>query len=138
MVCCIPFFRCLYLAFLGFFVLHVSLGAQTVTVRDFETNAPLSNVHVYNDQRTILKISDAKGQVDISDFEDAEDILFFNMFSYEFTFSNKEYLQAMGNEIYLDFSTLPEVILSINRKGVEQRQVPEQVSVLTEKKHMER
>ena len=113
--------------------LQVGLFAQIITVRDFENKAPISNVHVYNDSRSQLKVSDQQGRVDISDFAAYEDILFQHV-SYEFTFSNKEKLRAAGDQVYLDFNALPEVILSANRnQGVAQRQVPEQVSTLTQK-----
>src|SRR5690606_26813589 len=65
------------LLFCCFFLFSIIvLKAQNVLLIDSETNEPISNVAVFNDDKEIYAVSDEMGSVDISAFEGNELITF--------------------------------------------------------------
>ena len=108
------------------------INAQTITILDRDTQKPVSEVHVYNDSRTKLLTTDSDGKVDISSFSEREDILIQHV-SYDFVFFTKRKLAALEYQVFLDFSVLPEIVLSVSKMEIDQRQVAEQMGFLTQK-----
>ena len=106
--------------------------SQTITIFDNETKSPVSNVFVYNDEQSKVKISDKNGKVDLSIFENDEEIMIEHV-SYQFIFFKKRALVSKGSIVYLIKTNdlLPEVILSVSNSKTSLLRVAEQISVIT-------
>lgn len=118
---------------LYFILLIVNFSySQTLTILDNETKYPLSNVFVYNDGQSKVGISNKEGNVDLSIFDEDEDIMIEHV-SYQFVFFKKKTLVKKGNIVHLIKTNdlLPEVVLSVSNSKTSLLRVAEQISVIT-------
>ncbi|MBT4221544.1 MAG: TonB-dependent receptor plug domain-containing protein, partial [Cryomorphaceae bacterium] len=117
------------LIILLFFVFNISFGQQ-ITVKDDITNEKLSDVVVYNEDKSESIITDINGLVDLSLFSQDEKI-YFQLLGYST-------LELLKNKIlnrsivYLqtESQNLDEVILSVARSESNVNQIAEKVSVI--------
>lgn len=90
------------LSFFLFLCLQISL-AQEITILDKDTNVPISNVAIYNLDRSKTSISDFNGRCNLSDFGDKERITFKHL-SYQIrkvtkkSISTKSKCHLLGHE----------------------------------------
>ena len=118
---------------LYFILLIVSFSySQNITILDNETKLPVTNVFVYNDEQSKVGVSDKNGIIDLTIFNDNEEIMIEHV-SYQFIFFRKETLVKKGDVIYLIKTNdlLPEVVLSVSNSKTSLLKVAEQVSVIT-------
>ena len=73
--------------------------SQTVYVIDKSNQKPISNVYVYNSQKTITAISNSKGQVFIFNFND-NDTLNFKHISYKISIITKNELAKNNYKVF--------------------------------------
>ena len=122
--------------YIFFLVLATNLvNGQKLTILDQENNKAVSNVFVYNDEQTKVKVSDAYGQVNLSSFKDDEEIIIEHV-SYQFVYHKKSILKKHNYKVYLVKTSdlLPEVVLSVSNKKTDMSRVSEKISVLTASK----
>ncbi|MBJ2174144.1 TonB-dependent receptor [Aureibaculum sp. A20] len=109
---------------------YVTSNAQTITVLDEESRFPISNVAIFNENKTKHVVSDKDGQADLSVFE-FNDILSFTHFSYI------EY-EVLKRQITTDIiilksteHTLDEVFLSSSKSKESRNRIAEQIDVFS-------
>jgi len=118
---------------LYFILLVVSSSySQNLTILDNLTKLPVSNVFVYNDEQSKVGVSDKNGIIDLTIFNDDEEIMIEHV-SYQFLFFRKEVLIKKGSIVYLTKTNdlLPEVVLSVSNSKTNLLKIAEQVSVIT-------
>ncbi len=115
------------LAALLFFI---TLSAQIITVKEQNTNMPISGVAVYNANKSKSGVTDFDGKVDISAFTASEEIIFKHISHLEYKVLKN---QITNGTVLLeeDASKLDEVILSISKFGQKKRDIPQQVLSVT-------
>ncbi|WP_238988415.1 TonB-dependent receptor [Aureibaculum marinum] len=104
--------------------------AQTITILDKDTNFPIANVAVFNEDKTKGKVSDKNGQVDLSAFN-FNDILSFSHVGFiEFEVLKR---QIIDNKVFLRSSShqLAEVFLSSSKSQETRNRIAEQIDVFS-------
>jgi len=118
-----------------FLVLFVQFSyAQTCIVVDKDSEFPIQNVHVTNEDESIRVISDKNGFIDLGNFDNM-DLLTFSHVSYvEFELLKKQ-IQKDKTTIYLQFKSelLTEVFLSATKGEENITRIAEQVAVFSSK-----
>jgi hemoglobin/transferrin/lactoferrin receptor protein len=112
-----------------FFVSNYSYSQQVI-VKDDTSNENLSDVVIFNEDKSESTITDLNGAVDLSVFSENENI-YFQLLGY----STLELLKGSilnGSSIYLqsESQNLEEVILSVARSESNVNQIAEKVSVI--------
>lgn len=108
--------------------------AQQITVIDKTSQEPIEFVQVGSKGSTIMLLTDAKGQVDITPFKGLSDIIF-RLYGYEpleFDYTEieaKNFKVKMASSIFM----LNEVVISANKWSQISSDVPHKVSRLTAK-----
>ena len=117
------------LIILLFFVSSVSFSQQ-VSVKDETTNEDLSDVVIFNEDKSESIITDLNGLVDLSIFSENEKI-YFQLLGYSVLELFKGDI-LNGSSIYLqsESQNLEEVILSVARSESNVNQIAEKVSVI--------
>ncbi|MEN8137174.1 MAG: TonB-dependent receptor [Bacteroidota bacterium] len=120
-----------YTLFLMLFV-STSLMSQTLTIYDNDTKKPVDNVFVYNDGQSKVALSDVDGNVNLSAFEEDEEVMIEHV-SYQFVFFKKHVLKRKGYTVYLTRTNdlLPEVVLSVANTETDLNRVAEKISVIS-------
>lgn len=106
--------------------------AQTVKVIDFDTETPIENVMIYNENKLKLNHTNKDGIANISEYQES-DILSFNHIGYVEIEVLKKDLKLINHIVRLHKKSLQlnEVILSVSRDVEKKTRVAEQVSVIT-------
>ncbi|RPD96486.1 TonB-dependent receptor [Aureibaculum marinum] len=115
---------------LFFIVSYFTSMAQTITILDKDTNFPIANVAVFNEDKTKGKVSDKNGQVDLSAFN-FNDILSFSHVGFiEFEVLKR---QIIDNKVFLRSSShqLAEVFLSSSKSQETRNRIAEQIDVFS-------
>lgn len=115
---------------LFFIVSYFTSMAQTITILDKDTNFPIANVAVFNEDKTKGKVSDKNGQVDLSAFN-FNDILSFSHVGFiEFEVLKR---QIIDNKVFLRSSShqLAEVFLSSSKSQETRKRIAEQIDVFS-------
>jgi len=117
--------------FILFFLTYLSY-AQTITIVDEETNEPVVNVAVYNQDKTKTKISDLDGVVDLTVFDDNERI-FLKLFGYtQKRITKNEALKLKIIRLRPKSEKLDEVVLSISKWEQQKRDIPQKIASIKE------
>ncbi len=105
--------------------------AQVITVLDRESKIPLSNVAIYNKDKTKSTLTNFDGIADISGFS-SDQILIFKHVSH-FELHIKKSNIKLNNKVYLipDENQLQEVVLSVSKFAQNKRDLPRQVVSIT-------
>lgn len=115
-------------------VLCVGLYAQTLTVKDAQTDQTIPLVTLYSKALNVSAVTDANGQVELSKFKQAVDI---ELRLLGFEKQKRSYSQLVDNglEIYLDQSSisLNHVVVSASRWSQTSREVPSKIKVISAK-----
>ena len=104
---------------------------QKITFKDFNTDKPIINVAIYNDNKSKSTVSDISGIANISIFN-SQEIIYFSHLSYMNISIKKSEIDKV---IYLENETdeLSEVTLSISKSRVKKSRVAEKIEVITKK-----
>jgi len=113
-----------------FLLISQFIFSQEIVVKDAITFEPISNVSVYNLNKTIHFITDIKGVVDISDFKQT-DTIFFKHLSYRDFQIQKNKIQT--NEITLQpkKNVLEEVFISASKKAVKRSRIAQETAIVS-------
>ena len=109
---------------------YFTSNAQTITVLDEESRFPISNVAIFNENKTKHVVSDKDGKADLSVFK-FNDILSFTHFSYiEYEVLKR---QITTDKIILKSTehSLDEVFLSSSKSKESRNRIAEQIDVFS-------
>lgn len=116
------------------FVLGVICQAQTITIRDLETNEPIPFATLVSQSPEVSAITDENGEADISAFEGSPDI---RIRTIGFEMQRKSYaqLQQAGFELIMTPNriSLDQIVVTASRWRQPARDVPAKISVITAK-----
>ena len=115
------------------FVFTIFKGfSQTVKVIDFDTEAPIENVTIYNETKTKINHTNKDGIAPLYEYQDT-DILSFNHLAYIEVDVLKKDLKLINYIVKLQKKSLQlnEIVLSVSRDIEKKTRIAEQVSVLT-------
>ena len=123
-----------YLLFTILFLFTGITFAQSVKVLNQQTGKIIKNVSIFNDKETINITTDIDGFADISEFGDAE-IIIFSHISYAVSRVKKSVLKANNYIVYLakESEQLDEIVISLFKKAEKSSRIAEQVAVLNAK-----
>lgn len=112
-------------------VLVRSALAQTITVADKVTLAPIEGVTFTSEAPPVSATTDARGQVDLGPFRNAV-LITVQHVSYRMLLLSHDQLVAQGTELLLDRQayTLEEFVTSASRFQEKRRDVPEQITLI--------
>ncbi len=104
------------------------ISAQEITVLDLDTREPISNVAVYNNDKTKTALSDFDGKCDLSVF-DKNERLNFQHISYEIRKATKNSIAKQGNKIYLLLKAqqLDEIVMSVSKWEQQKKDIPHKI-----------
>ena len=105
--------------------------AQEITVLDRESGIPLSNVAIYNKDRTKSTLTDFDGIADISGFSNDQILIFKHVSHHELRIRKSEI--KLNYKVYLipDENQLQEVVLSVSKFAQNKKDLPRQVVSIT-------
>ncbi len=111
-----------------------SACAQKITVLDKSDLQPVANVTVYNLQNNVVRITNDKGEADISDFAE-NDTLFFKHLAYQVWKSAKKDLKTIQFKVLLtdNIIRLNEVVLSANKVEEQRDDLPQKIGIIKAK-----
>ncbi|HSQ45330.1 MAG TPA: TonB-dependent receptor plug domain-containing protein, partial [Lutibacter sp.] len=112
------------------FLISLSAKSQQVKVLDRESNFPINNVTIYNDNRDLVVYTNKYGIADLSAFKES-DVISFNHLSYiEFEILKRE-LSIIDFTVYLSnrAEQLDEVVLSASRGKETRSRVAETIAI---------
>jgi len=121
-----------------FFILIVLLGhisyAQKCVILDKDSEFPIQNVQVINEDNSISVISDKNGIVDLGIFSELEILTFSHVSYVEFELMNKQF-QKEKITIFLQYKSelLNEVFLSATKGKEDITRIAEQIAVFSSK-----
>jgi hemoglobin/transferrin/lactoferrin receptor protein len=121
------FFWALIFALLPYFS-----AAQVVTVLDFQSSLPLSNVRISGEDKSTSILTDAHGQADLSSLA-GEEVLHF----YLTGFGSEEFTrEALGQQLYVvhlfpGAISLDQVVVVASRWSQDERETPAHVATIT-------
>ena len=112
------------------FLISLSAKSQQVKVLDRESNFPINNVTIYNDNRDLVVYTDKYGIADLSVFKES-DIISFNHLSYIESEILKRELSIIDFTVYLSnrAEQLDEVVLSASRGKEIRSRVAETIAI---------
>ena len=108
--------------------------AQNCVVVDKDSEFPIQNVQVTNEDKSVYAVTDRNGIVDLSEFDDL-DLLTFTHVSYVELELIKRQVKKDFTLVFLQFKTelLTEVFLSATKDTEERTRIAEQVAVFSNK-----
>jgi hemoglobin/transferrin/lactoferrin receptor protein len=112
---------------IGLFLFQASI-AQKITVFDSNSNEPISNVAVFNADKTKTTLTNFDGTCDVTLFEKNEAI-FFKHLGYETYRTTKEIMLKKKQKIYLTplSQKLDEIVVSISKWEQQKMDVPNKI-----------
>ena len=107
------------------------LSAQQIKILDADTGDPISNVAVYNLDRSKTTISDIDGMADLSLFSPTERIMFKHL-SYQIRRSSRSQIWKQNNRLYMLMKAeqLDEVVMSVSKWEQQKKDVPNKIEVV--------
>lgn len=102
--------------------------AQTVTIKEQETDRPLKDVLLISKSPEVSAVTNVNGQTDISAFKEAEDIQIQHL-GYKTIIKNYKQIEALGFEIELESSNLilDEIVVSGTKWRQASNNVPSKI-----------
>ncbi|CAM1350516.1 TonB-dependent receptor [Tenacibaculum insulae] len=116
-----------------FFLLTITaIFSQELTIIDAETGKPISEVAIFNKNKTTSAISTTDGKVDVSDFKMSE-ILIFSHVSYANFQEKKATLKQNNYQVFLSKHSehLDEVVVSVFKNKEKANRIAEQIAVMS-------
>ncbi|MFO7720901.1 MAG: TonB-dependent receptor plug domain-containing protein, partial [Gillisia sp.] len=113
------------------FLLFSNSYAQEITVLDRESRIPLSNVAIYNKEKTKSTLTNFDGIADISGFSNDQILIFKHVSHHELRIKKSDI--KLNYKVYLipDENQLQEVVLSVSKFAQNKRDLPRQVVSIT-------
>ena len=114
-----------------FLLISFSLHAQEVTVLDADSGMPISNLAIFNRDKSKTAVTDFNGKSDLGVFARNEKITFKHI-SYEVYITTKEQISKHGNRVYLHLRSeeLQEVVLSVSKWEQQKKDIPQKIETL--------
>lgn len=115
---------------MSLFLITLSAKSQQVKVIDRETNFPIQNVTIYNDNRDLVVYTDKNGIADLSAYKDS-DVISFNHLAYiEFEILKRE-LGIIEFVVHLTnrAEQLDEIVLSASKGAETRSRIAETIAV---------
>lgn len=118
---------CLFFTFIS-----IQAFTQTVKVIDFESELPIENVMVYNENKKIVNHTNKDGKVQLFEYGDDE-IISFNHIGFVELEMLKRDLKKVNYvvKLYKKSQLLEEIVLSVSRDVEKKNRVAEQVAIIT-------
>lgn len=106
--------------------------SQTVKIVDFESENPIENVMIYDENKLIINHTNKEGNAPIYEYQES-DILSFNHIGYVEIEILKKDLKSINYIVKLHKKSLQlnEVVLSVSRDVEKKTRIAEQVSIVT-------
>ncbi len=113
------------------FLFFQSIFGQEITILDANSEQPVSNVAVYNLDRSKTALSDFDGKCDISVFDAAERITFKHL-GYQIRKSTPAQIRKQGNRILLVMKAqqLDEVVMSVSKWEQQKKDIPQKIATI--------
>lgn len=110
---------------------YFSISAQETTVLDADTREPISNVAIYNLDRSKTALSDFDGKTDLSVF-DAKERITFKHLSYQIRKSTRAQIARQNGRIYMVMKAeqLDEVVMSVSKWEQQKKDVPHKITLI--------
>jgi len=104
------------------------ISGQEITILDVETQEPVINAVVYNNDKSKTALTDFDGKCDISVFNNNERITLRHL-SYQTKRSTKQVLLRRGGRVYLSLKReqLDEVVMSISKWEQQKKDIPQKI-----------
>ncbi len=112
-----------------FILFFIALGySQEVTVLDFDTKEPISNVAIFNADKSKVALTDFDGNFNISIFSANERITFKHI-GYEVKRITRSQIRRQGLKVYLVMNTeqLDEVVMSVSKWEQQKKDIPNKI-----------
>ncbi|HEY9169550.1 MAG TPA: TonB-dependent receptor [Lutibacter sp.] len=112
------------------FLLTLTAKSQQVKVLDHETNFPINNVTIYNENRDLVVYTNKFGIADLSAFKESDVVSFNHLSFHEFEILKRE-LSLIDFVVYLynRAEQLNEVVLSASKGKETRRRVAETITI---------
>lgn len=117
------------IGFIFIFLLFQGISAQKITVLDVDTRETVSNVAIYNLDKSKTALSDFDGKCDLGIFDGNERITLKHL-SYQTRRATKSQLLKRGGKVYLIMRTerLDEVVMSISKWEQQKKDIPQKIT----------
>lgn len=117
----------LKLSILFLFFLSVT-QAQQITVMDVTTGEPLTNVAIYNKDKSKSAVTDIQGKADISEFTDTE-VIIFKSVSYAEAYRRKREILNNDKQVFLEptENQLDQVTISVAKFKLNKDEIPQKI-----------
>lgn len=104
-------------------------SAQQVIVLDADTKEPISNVAVYNSDKSKITLTDFDGYFDASIFSN-KDRISLKHISYELRKTSKSLISKQGSKVYLIMKPeqLDEVVMSVSKWEQQKKDIPNKIT----------
>ena len=114
--------------FVVFFLMAMFGNAQEITVLDADSGEVISNVAVFNKDKSKIALSNFEGVLDGSIFTDKERIILRHI-GYEEYKSTKQQISRQGQKVYLIMKAqqLDEVVMSVSKWEQQKRDIPNRI-----------
>ncbi len=119
------------IVFILLFLIFSVVSAQKVIILDYDTNEPIINVAVFNNDKTKTALSDLKGNCDLSIFNKNERITFKHI-SYEVYKSSKSQILKYNSKVLMVLrpEQLDEIVMSISKWEQQKKDIPHKIASL--------
>ncbi len=109
--------------------MYTAISAQEITILDIDTHEPISNIAVYNLDKSKSTLSDARGKCDITVFSKNERIIFKHI-SYESRKTSKAQILRQKRIVYLTLKPeeLQEVVMSVSKWEQQKKDIPNKIA----------
>ncbi|AWX44270.1 hypothetical protein HME9304_01270 [Flagellimonas maritima] len=113
---------------LFFLLVPYTVLAQEITILDAVTGNPISNIAVYNKDKSKTVVSDFDGKCKLDIFSKSEKIIFKHI-SYQTYEATKMRIARQGNRVYLDLKLeeLQEVVMSVSKWEQQKKDIPQKI-----------
>ncbi len=122
----------MYKSIFYFFFLFVFVArSQQLNVLDADTGNAISNVAVYNSDKSKVALTDFDGHLEISIFSNNERIIFKHI-SYEVLKTSKSQILKQGNKVFLFMKPeqLDEVVMSVSKWEQQKKDIPNKIATI--------
>ncbi len=111
-----------------FLLVPYTVLAQEITILDAVTGNPISNIAVYNKDKSKTVVSDFDGKCKLDIFSKSEKIIFKHI-SYQTYEATKMRIARQGNRVYLDLKLeeLQEVVMSVSKWEQQKKDIPQKI-----------
>ena len=118
------------LAFVIYLTVYIS-AAQSITILDADSKFAISNVAIFNEDKSKRAVSDKNGVVNISNFTDNEILSFIHISYIEYEILKRQISDS--NIVYLSSTALQleEVFLSASKGKESRKRIAEQIAIFS-------